>query len=257
MRFFTAATRSADFVDVDGGGGAEASRDFQRSGTAGDGDDAHAAARKHADEFQSDGAAADDRGGVAGAHFHFVNAAQHTGQRLDERRAAVIDGVRNLEHIFHGDASGNAQIFGVRAIVEEQIFAEIFLAAAAMVAAQAGRGIGGDHAHADAPASVDALADGGDFADHFVTEDRGRLNHLRVIAALPDFEVGAVSKSETHAEQDFIGGERGHVDFLDAQIFAAVQNGGVHLRPEKPRSMPRRLFARAISDLLCGGRSHS
>ena len=91
-----------------------------------------------------------------------------------------------------------------------------------MVAAQARSGIGGDYAHADLPAGVDTLANSGDFADHFVPEDRGSLNHLGVIAALPDLEVGAVGEREAHAEQYFIGGQGGHVDLLDAQIFAAV-----------------------------------
>ena len=181
-----------NFVDVDRGAGAEAAREFERSSAAGKRDHAKAAARQHADVFQSDGAAADDDGGIAGADFHLMNAAQHAGERLDKRGAAVIDGVRHLEHVFHDDAAGDAEIFGVGTVVEEQVFAEIFLAAAAMEAAQARRGIGGDHALADAPAGVDTLAESGDFANDFVAENGGRLNHARVVAAPPNFEVGAV-----------------------------------------------------------------
>ena len=94
--------------------------------------------------------------------------------------------MRHLQHIFHNDARGNAHVFGVRSIVEEQIVAEIFLPAAAMVAPQARRGIGRYDTHAQAPARIRALTRDGDFTDHFVTKDRGRLNHFRVIAALPN-----------------------------------------------------------------------
>jgi len=54
--------------------------------------------------------------------------------------------------------------FGVGAIVEEKIFAEIFLATAAVEAAQAGRGICGDYAKAIAPPRVDSLPHRRDFA---------------------------------------------------------------------------------------------
>src|SRR5580658_2134780 len=46
---------------------------------------------------------------------------------------AVVDGVRHLEHILRRDPAGNAHVLGVRAIVEEQILAKIFLAAAAVI----------------------------------------------------------------------------------------------------------------------------
>ena len=176
--------------------------------SAGQRNHANAAARKHAHKFQADRAAADHDGGVAGAQFHFVNAAQHAGQRLDQRRALVVHGVRHFQHVFGDDAAGNAHVFGVRAVVEQQVFAKIFLAAAAVIAAETRRGIGGDHANAHAPAGVHTLADGDDFADHFVAEDGGRLNHLGVIAALPDFQVGAIGQRQAHAQQHFVGGQR-------------------------------------------------
>jgi len=78
--------------------------------------------------------------------FHLVNAAQHASQRLDQRRAAIIDGVRYLEHIFHDDTAGDAHVFGVRTIVKEQVFAKVFLGTTAVKAAQARCRIGGDYA---------------------------------------------------------------------------------------------------------------
>jgi hypothetical protein len=114
--------------------------------------------------------------------------------------------VRHLQHIFHDDATGDAHVLGVRAVIEKKIFAEIFLAAAAMKAAQAGRGVRGNYTQAQTPPGVDSLPDRSDFADDFMAEDRRRLDHLGVIAALPDFEVGAIGEREAHAEQDFVGG---------------------------------------------------
>ncbi len=137
--------------------------------------------------------------------------------------------MRHLEHVFHDDAAGDAHVLGVGTVVEEKIFAEIFLATAAVKAAQAGRGICSDNTQAQAPPGVDSLPHRGDFADDFVAENRGRLDHLGVIAALPDFEVGAIGEREAHAQQDFVGGQRRNIDFFQAQVLAAVQHGGHHL----------------------------
>src|SRR5579859_4779100 len=37
--------------------------------------------------------------GIAGADFHFVNAAEHAGKRFNQRGAAVIDGVGHFQHV--------------------------------------------------------------------------------------------------------------------------------------------------------------
>src|SRR4029077_1508759 len=50
------------------------------------------------------------------------------------------------------------------------------------------------------------------------------------VAALPDFQVGAVRKRQPYAQQNFVGGEGRHIDLFDAQIFAAVEYRGRHLR---------------------------
>jgi len=50
-----------------------------------------------------------------------------------------------------------------------------------------------------------------------------------MIAALPDFEVGTVGKRQPDAHQDFVGGESGHVNHLNAKIFAAIEHGRSHL----------------------------
>jgi len=101
---------------------------------------------------------------------------------------------------------------------------------------------GGNYAEPQAPPRVDPLADRGDFAHHFMAKDRGRLDHLGVIAALPNFQVGAISESEPHAKQDFVGGQRRNVDFFQAQVLAPVQHGGHHFGRHQRRANYRRGF---------------
>ena len=190
--------------------------------------------------------------GVAGAHFHFVNAAQHAGQRFDQRGALVVDRVRHFQHIFGDDAPGYAHVLGIRAIVEQEIFAKIFLAAAAMIAAEARRGVCRNHANAQAPARVNAFADRDHFADNLVPKNGGRTNHFCVIAALPDFQIGAIGESEAHAQQDFVGRERRHINFLDAQIFAAVKHGGGHLGRHDSARQRHDFADRSLYRFFCG-----
>src|SRR5215469_269950 len=185
-------------VYVDRDDGSETARHIERGGAPGDGDNPDAAAGKHANKLQPNRAAANYNRGIASAHFHFVNAPKHAGKRLGKRSALIIHRMRHFEHVFHGDAAGNAHVLGVSAVVEEQIVAEVFLAASAVVTEQAGCGIRGDHTHSDAPTRVDALAGGDDVANQFMAKHCRRLNHARVIAALPDFEVGAVGERKAN-----------------------------------------------------------
>src|SRR5207302_9005231 len=119
---------------------------------------ADAAPRKHADDVASTEAAAADRGGVAGADDPLVDSAKHAGEGFGQRGALIVVGVRHFEHVFHDDTAWDAHVIRVSAIIEQQIVAQIFLAAAAMVAAQARRGIRGDHTHADPPAGIYTFA---------------------------------------------------------------------------------------------------
>ncbi len=157
-----------------------------------------------------------------------MNAAQHASQRLNERGALVVHRVRDFQHVFGDDAAGDAHVLSVGAVVKQKIFAKIFLAAAAVIAAEAGRGICGDYTNAHAPARVNALAYCDNFADHFVAEYSGRTNHFCVIAALPYFQISAIGQREANAQQHFVGGKRWNVDFFNAQILAAIKHRGSH-----------------------------
>ena len=71
------------------------------------------------------------------------------------------------------DARGNANVLGVRAVVEQQVFAEILQTAAAEEAFLAGRRIGRDHALPNGEVG-DILAYGDNIAGQFMPEDSGR-----------------------------------------------------------------------------------
>ena len=93
---------------------------------------------RQAHEHQADGSQADDRDVVAGPHVGLFQAAQHAGQRFDQRRILIADVRRNLVRIALDDAGRNADVLGVGAVVEQQILAEVLQAAAAIEAVQQG-----------------------------------------------------------------------------------------------------------------------
>ncbi len=55
------------------------------------------------------------------------------------------------------------------------------------------------------------------------------MNHEGMVAALPNFKVGAVSEREAHAKKHLVGGQRRHVDHFNAKILAAIKNSSRHL----------------------------
>ena len=185
-----------------------------------------------------------------------MDSAKHAGQGFGQRGTLVVHRVRHFQHVFHDDAAGDTHVVRVGAVVEQQVVAKIFLATAAMIAAQARRGIRGNNAHANPPARIHPLAQGHDFADQFVAKDGRRLNHFCVIAALPDFEVGTVGKRQADAHQDFVGRHSGHVNFFNAQIFAAIEHGRSHLRRHRDLGYGRFHFF-AYFHLLWRRRAHA
>ncbi len=106
-----------------------------------DGDHVAADGAGDLDEHESDGAAAENRDRVADLHSGFMQAAQHAGQWLGHSCVFEADAGRDDQHVGFNDALGNANVFGVSAIVEEEIFAKIFLMLGAVETHLAGRGI--------------------------------------------------------------------------------------------------------------------
>ena len=133
-----------------------------------------------------------------GADAAFFQAAHHAGQRLDQRRILIAHMRRESRTCCAATMrAGNADVLGVGAVVEQQILAQIFLAALAEEALAAGRRIGRHHALARRGNFVTSLAHRDDVAGQFVPEQGRRHDHPRVVAAAKDLDVGAAG--ERHA----------------------------------------------------------
>jgi len=61
-----------------------------------------------------------------------------------------------------------------------------------------------------------------------VAEDGGRHDHLRVVTALVNLQVGAAGERGLDADADFAGLERRRRDFFNLDFFLPVQDGGFH-----------------------------
>src|ERR1700674_5632285 len=86
------------------------------------------------------------------------------------------------------DARGNANILGIRAVVEQQIFAQVFEPAPAEETLVAWGGIRRHHALSGLNA-LDLSAHGDNVAGQFVSEYGRRHDHTSVIAAAKDLYI--------------------------------------------------------------------
>jgi hypothetical protein len=77
-----------------------------------------------------------------------MQSAQHARERLNHGGLFVAHIGRNGEHVLLNNTTRNANVFGVGTVIEQQIFAEIFLVLGAVKAHLAGRGVQCHHAHA-------------------------------------------------------------------------------------------------------------
>ena len=150
---------------------------------------------RHLHEHQSDGTSADNYHRVPDLNPGLVEAAQHTRQRFGHRGIFKAHIGRNHQHVGFDDALGDANVFGVSAVVEQQVFAEVFLMLGAIEAHLAGRRVQSDDAHAFLE-SVDPGAHLFDHSGQFVSEQCGRNDHAGVIAALVDLEVGPTGQGD-------------------------------------------------------------
>src|SRR5882724_2587274 len=90
-------------------------------------------------EHQTDGAAADHSNVVADLDPGLLQATQHTRQRLGHGSRFKAHPLRDGEHVQLDDAFGDLDVFGVSTVVEQQVFAKIFLMLGAIEAGLAGR----------------------------------------------------------------------------------------------------------------------
>jgi hypothetical protein len=80
-------------------------------------------------EHKADRAASDNGDGVTDFNSGFVKTAQHAGQRFDHGSFFKTDVGRDNKRVQVDDAARDADVFGICAVVEQQVFAEIFLMA--------------------------------------------------------------------------------------------------------------------------------
>ncbi len=133
-----------------------------------------------------------------------LSSSPRTTQARGSVRAACSSGMcgGNQQGVLFDDAGGDADVLGVSAVVEEEVFAEILLAVAAEEADVAGSGVEGDDAVAacewrySGPTSTTVPAS-------FVAEGDGRLQHHGVVAAAIDLEIGAAGEGCADPDHQF------------------------------------------------------
>ncbi len=157
-----------------------------------------------------------------------IETAQYAGQRLRERGVLVSDVIFQKVQIPAHDALRNANIFGVGAVVEQQIGAEIFLVTLAKVALATGGGVGRHHAIAD-PETRDLFPHGHDVARQLMPKQRRRRDHPCMVSTAKHFDVRAAGERGADAHQYVARPDIRHVHRFDLQVFLAVQNGCCHL----------------------------
>src|SRR5207247_7182647 len=93
-------------------------------------------------------------------------------------------------------------VFRIRAVIEEQVLAEVFLVLGTVEAHLAGSGVQRHYPHA----SLEAAHAGADFFDHtsqFMAEQCWGNNHAGVISALINLQIGDASKSDLDIDKYF------------------------------------------------------
>jgi hypothetical protein len=133
---------------------------------------------------------------------------------------------RHNESVLLDNTRWNAEILRIGAIIEEEVLAEILLAAFAEETSIARSGIHGEDAVAHCKPCARSH-----FRDHtreLMTEDDGRLEHHCVVPAAVDLEVRAAGEGRANPHDDLAGSSLRHVDTFHAQIVAAVQHRGQH-----------------------------
>src|SRR6266446_2041084 len=128
--------------------GAHPPRGFDLSFALHYGDYVTAHGLSYVDEHQTNRPSANHGHRVTNLYSALVQTAQHAGQRLDHGRFLKTDVRRNGEHVEVNDAPWNADVLGIGTVVEEKIFAEIFLMTRTIEAHLAGRRVQRNNPHA-------------------------------------------------------------------------------------------------------------
>src|SRR5579862_2407257 len=217
-----------NFGDVDQDSSPEAARYLALAFAAGQSDDFNVPRGEDADEFEADGAAADNYSGVAGAQIDFVCPAKDTSKRLGHGSITEWHVIGNFQKVLFDDPARDADVLGVGAIIEEQVFAKVRLPLLTEKAGAARRGIRRDDAHADLNAIANCFTLLGDNAGQLVAEERGRLDHAGVESGLPNFQIGAAGKRRFDFDQNVGIADGRHADGFNFKVLRTVEDGRRH-----------------------------
>jgi hypothetical protein len=125
------------------------------------------------------------------------------------------------------DTRRDANVLGVRAIIEEQILTKILLAVAAEEAMITRGGIGSDNALAGAKME-NTFADGDHVTGHLMTEQGRRANHFGMIAAAKNLHIGSTREGGFNADKHFSRTNGGDRDRFEPNVLFSIQNGSLH-----------------------------
>src|SRR5262249_8938329 len=89
------------------------------------------------DKHQSDWPTTDHGDSIANLHSRLMQATQYASQRFDHGSILIADGVGNAEHVALDDPAGHANVLGIGAVIEQQVFAKVLLMLGAVEAAPA------------------------------------------------------------------------------------------------------------------------
>src|SRR5882724_530671 len=179
-------------------------------------------------QHESQRAGADHRDGIADVRACFLQTAQRTSQRLRHGGGFKANVVRQGQHVGLNNAPRNLDVLRVGPVVEQQVLTDIFLVLQAVKAGTARSGVESDNLHTAAEITH-AWPDFFNHSGKFMSKQRRRHDHARVVAALINFEVGAASQGHVHLHQDLTGLQRGNGDFFYLDVLFAVEDRSCHL----------------------------
>ena len=158
-----------------------------------------------------------------------MDSAQNARQGFNHCRIDKGNMRRNLLHILAHNAPGDADVFGICAVIEKQILAQIAAFLAAKETDAAGGRVRGHYARADSPILGSFRADLLDHSGEFMAENRRRGDHSRMVTAFPNLEIGAASEGHFNPHQNFVRCQGGNIDLFDFQVLAAIEHRGGHM----------------------------
>ena len=185
---------------------------------------------------ETDGTAPKDQDPVPGLDSEFLNPKEHTGQRFGHRGGAEVEIVWNAVEIRSHNPFWHHDGFGVGAIEEEQVLTQLLLSPLTGPTPSARGRIRRHHPIARTP-----FGDPGsrihDHPGELMTEPAGWREHLCVMAAPPDLEVGPAGQGRLDTDPDLArpGWNVGNITNLQGS--RSQQIGGLHARTQPDNAL--------------------